>query len=89
VLLAWERATPADRAILEELVQGWSPVAMRRVSELLARYDTLAPTLEIIGEHLARARQTLRGLPDSDGRTGLLGLTEFLARQTEALGVCA
>jgi octaprenyl-diphosphate synthase len=89
VLLAWERATPAERARLEEMVQNWQPAFMRRVSELLVRYATLPSTLEILAQHLDRARQALHGLPESDGRAGLLGLTDFLARQTEALGVCA
>jgi geranylgeranyl pyrophosphate synthase len=45
--------------------------------------------LEIIQQYLEKARQTLRGLPDSNGRAGLLGLTEYLARQAVVLGVCA
>ena len=61
----------------------------RKPREGAEHHDTLAPTVEAINENLARARQALRGLPKSDGRTGLQGLTEFLARQTEALGVCA
>ncbi|MSU59529.1 MAG: polyprenyl synthetase family protein [Pedosphaera sp.] len=89
VLLAWERAAAGERVRLEEMIQDWQPGLMPRVSELLARHDTLAPTLEILGQHLDRAREALRGLPDSDGRTSLLGLTDFLTRQTEALGVCA
>lgn len=87
VLLAWERATPAERARLEEMVSNWQPAFMRRVSELLVRYETLPNTLEVLGQHLDAARQALRGLPASEGRVGLMELTEFLARQTEALGV--
>ena len=87
VLLAWERATPAERARLEEMVQNWQPAFMRRVSELLVRYETLPTTLEVLAQHLEAARQRLDGLPVSEGRAGLMGLTDFLARQTEALGV--
>jgi octaprenyl-diphosphate synthase len=89
VLLAWERATPAEQARLEEMIQNWQPPHMRRVSELLVRYATLATTVETLTEHLEAARQALHELPDSEGRAGLVGLTDFLARQTEALGVCA
>jgi len=88
LLLTWERATPADRTELEDLIANWHPVAMRRVTELLAQYEMLGPSLELIEDYLVKARQTLRALPDTEGRTGLQGLTEFLARQTEALGVC-
>ena len=89
VLLAWERATPAERARLEEMVQNWQPPHLRRVSELLVRYATLATTVETLTKHLDAARQALSALPESEGRSGLMGLTDFLARQTEALGVCA
>ena len=87
VLLAWERATPAERARLEEMIQNWQPAFMRRVSELLVRYETLPSTLEVLTQHLDAARQALGGLPGSAGRAGLMQLTDFLARQTEALGV--
>ena len=89
LLLTWERATPAERARLEEMIQNWQPPYMRRVSELLARYEARATTLDVLGQHLDRARIELRTLPESEGRAGLLGLTDYLARQTEALGVCA
>jgi octaprenyl-diphosphate synthase len=85
VLLAWERATASDRAKLETLVQHWQPGSLPRVSELLGRYETLGPTVEIIEQYLAQARETLRSLPESDGRSGLFGVTEYLARQTGML----
>jgi len=88
LLLTWERATPAERAELEELIANWHPGALVRVSELLARHEMFGPSLEVIGVYLAKARQTLRALPETDGRAGLQGLTDFLARQTEVLGVC-
>jgi octaprenyl-diphosphate synthase len=89
VLLLWERASAADRAQLEELVQGWPAGAMARVGAMLAQYDTRAPSLECVYQHLKKARQMLRVLPESHGRNCLLSLTEHLARQTEALGICA
>src|SRR6266571_5279016 len=85
VLLTWERATISDRAKLEALVQTWQPSSLPRVSELLTRYETLGPTVEIIGQYLDQARETLRSLPESDGRAGLFGVTEYLARQTGML----
>ncbi len=88
LLLTWERATAAERTELEELITNWQPSAMVRVSALLARHETLGPSLEVIGDYLAKARQTLRALPETEGRVGLQALTDFLARQTDALGVC-
>lgn len=88
LLLTWERATPNDRAELEELIANWRPEAMERVSGLLARYESLGPSLEVLGDYLAKARQTLQGLPEADGRAGLHSLAGYLARRTELLGVC-
>ncbi len=85
VLLAWERANAADRTRLETLVQAWQPGSFARVTELLTRYETLAPSLELIERYLTQARQSLRSLPESGGRAGLAGVTDYLARQTAAL----
>jgi octaprenyl-diphosphate synthase len=89
VLLLWERADAADRACVQELVEGWQADSMTRLGELLAKYETLGASLEIIHQYLERAREMLRALPASSGRAGLLGLTEYLARQADVLGVCA
>src|SRR5256712_11441505 len=89
VLLLWERADMVDRRRLEELVQCWQNDSMERMTKLLAQYETLGTALETIHEYLKIARQRLFSLPTSEGRAGLLGLTEYLARQAGALGVCA
>jgi len=89
VLLLWERADASDRALLQELVQGWQSASMPRVAELLSRFETLSASLEILNGYLARARQMAQVLPSSNARSGLIGLTEYLARQADALGVCA
>ena len=86
VLLLWERADAADRARLRELVEGWQADSMKRLAELLARHEALVASLEIIRQYLEQARQSLLALPASNGRAGLLGLTEYLAHQAEALG---
>jgi octaprenyl-diphosphate synthase len=86
VLLLWERADAAERARLQKLVQGWQAGSMRVMARLLAKHEALAASLEILGQHLDKARRALQTLPVSSGQAGLLGLTEYLARQTEALG---
>jgi octaprenyl-diphosphate synthase len=89
VLLLWERATPADRAQLKGLIENWQPAALAQIGVLLAKYDTLTSSMESIHQYLERARQMLQALPESQARAGLLGLTDYLARQTDALAVCA
>ena len=89
ILLLWERADSADRRQIEEAVQCWQSDSLNRITRLLGQYETLGPSLETIHEYLEIARQQLRNLPASEGRACLLALTEYFARQTDALGVCA
>jgi octaprenyl-diphosphate synthase len=88
VLLAWERANGGDRVHLESLIQEWQPKNLGGVNELLVKYETFGPSLDIIAKYLEQARGALRGLPESDGRAGLFKLADFLAQQTGALAVC-
>jgi len=89
VLLLWERASAADRKRLEVLIKDWQSSGLPDVGALLSKYDTLAPSVEVIAQYLEKARKMLRALPESPGRDCLFGLTEYLARQTGELGVCA
>jgi octaprenyl-diphosphate synthase len=86
LLLLWDRADGADRASLRKLVEGWQASSMKRLEELLAKYDALGASLEIVHQYLEHSRRSLQALPASNGRSGLLGLTEYLARQADALG---
>lgn len=85
VLLAWERATAEERARLEALLGNWQPGAFAEVNAALRRHGTLKPTVDLIERYLVQARQSLRSLPESVGRAGLLGVTDYLAQQTAAL----
>jgi octaprenyl-diphosphate synthase len=86
ILLVWERADAKDRARLQELVQGWQTSSIEQISELLLKYEALNASIEIVHQYVEQSRRILRTLPASTGRTGLLGLTEYLAHQTDALG---
>lgn len=87
VLLAWERANVADRAQLEGLIQTWQPENLPAVNEMLVRYETFEPSLQVIAKYLEQARRALKALPESGGRAGLFGLADFLAQQTAVLTV--
>jgi octaprenyl-diphosphate synthase len=89
VLLLWERANGVDRARLEALVQDCRNGALSEVGALLSKYETLAPSLKSVHSYLETARQALGELPESRGRESLLGLTDHLALQTDALGIHA
>lgn len=89
VLIALNGARGAERTKLLGLLQAWEP---RRFPELLTVLDAhaaLEGSCEAVQEQLTAARQKLAGLPDSPSRAGLAGLTDYLARQTEALALPA
>ncbi|HEY5914018.1 MAG TPA: polyprenyl synthetase family protein [Verrucomicrobiae bacterium] len=85
LLLAWEQADGPDRAQLSHLVQAYGPGSVKGIGDLLAKYQTLGASLGVMRQYLDRARQILLSLPLSDGRAGLLGLADYLGRQTDAL----
>ncbi len=85
MLLLWERANEADRRQVQELIRNWNSGGFPVISRLLAKYDTLAPSVELIHDYLLKARQLLHVLPESHGRASLIGLTGYLGRQTDAL----
>ena len=87
LLLAWDRATTADRAGLEDLIKNWQPVNFDGVKALLLKYETFGPSIQEIERFLDQARRALQALPASPGRGGLLDMTEFIAQQTGTLAV--
>ncbi len=89
ILRFWQRASSVEKARLQDLIQNWDSQSLAPVLEMLSKHETLTESLEIIHQYLNRARQTLQALPESGNRAGLAGLTDYLARQTDTLGLCA
>jgi octaprenyl-diphosphate synthase len=88
LLLAWERADTGDRERLEQMIQNWRPENLPAINELLEKYGTFEPSLEVVGNYLDQARQALAILPKGPGRNDLANLADFLAQQIETLAVC-
>lgn len=86
VLLALERAEAPERERIQGLISAWQPGSLKRLLKLLAKYEALETSLASVRDYLEQARRILAPLPLSEGRAGLLGLTDHLARQTDALG---
>ena len=88
LLLAWERANSEERARLENLIQNWQPEHFPFVNELLSKYETFEPSLQVVEKYLQQARTALNNLPKNNGSAGLFDLADFLAQQIEILAVC-
>ena len=87
MIIVRERATPQDQNHLRQRLENWEPAFLPEIIEFIEKYDAFAECRAVIHHHLNAARQVLLALPSSEGRAGLLGMTEFLAEQIEALGV--
>ena len=89
VLVVLERADAADQTRLKEFIQQWRPHYHQRILELLGQYGALPESRAAIHQYIQAARVALDAVPASASRAALTGLTEFLAQQTDALGVPA
>lgn len=89
ILKFWHRAGEAERAELRGRIEDWQPEYLAPVVDTLLKHDVLGESLATIHQYLSRARQVLKGLPESSNLSGLSGLTDYLSRQADALGVCA
>jgi octaprenyl-diphosphate synthase len=86
LLLAVERAAPAERAAIEAMVREWVPESVPSLLRILHRHHALADSQAAVREHLESARQKLGVLPGTKSRSGLAGLADYLAVQTDSLG---
>lgn len=87
ILVVLEQGNAADQAQLREYIQNWDSQFFPGILRLLEKYDAQNVSSGIIKHFLELARQSLKSLSDTISRTALVGLTEFLAEQTDALGV--
>jgi octaprenyl-diphosphate synthase len=89
VLLALERASAQERACIQSWIGDWGAQYFPHLLDLLDAHDVLGGSRRVIHQHLQMARQKLTALPQSEGRAGLAGLTEYLACQADSLGASA
>ncbi len=87
ILIVRDRASAEDRNRLRHWLANWEPAFLAGVVELMVKYEAFAESRSVIQQYLVAAREALMALPPGEARSGLGGLTEFLAEQTEALGV--
>jgi len=87
IILAFERATAAERKGLAELLRRWEPRRLPRLLATLARYAALPDSRKLVHRLCRAARQALAGLAANAGRDALAVVAEFLAQQAGALGV--
>ena len=85
MLLLLECVGPGERARIRSLVQHWKPEAFPQLLTLLHHHQTLQGSRQALQQYLQSARRTLMILPESESRTALSGLADYLHQQTDAL----
>lgn len=86
LLIVLEHGEPSAREKLKAMIREWRPLYFPQVLALLKRHSALEESRQVIRRHLSAARRALDVLPDTPSRAALLALSDFLLRQTEALG---
>ena len=89
LLLALERASADERVRLEAWVQDWKPEDFPKLLLALNACQALEGSRDAVHQYLDASRQKLGTLPPSAGRSGLEGLADYLAGQTDALGTAS
>jgi octaprenyl-diphosphate synthase len=85
VLVALERADESERPRLEKMLAAWEPSQLPALLATLKRHNALAESRASVDQYLAMAREQIKLLPETDSRSALRELTDFLAEQTAAL----
>ncbi len=86
LLIVLEQANETARTKLRSMVQDWRPLYFPQVLALLKRFAALKESQGVIRRYVQSARQALEALPESPSRLALFRLSDFLVRQTDALG---
>lgn len=84
ILIMLERMEPGDRAKMEQILGEWRPEHLGELRKQLQIYDTLEGSRAAVYQYLELARKALEMLPETESRSALLELTDYLARQTAA-----
>jgi len=85
VIWLTERCGNAERGELNAWLKDWKPQYFPKLLAALLAHDALAECRRAVQQHVQAAGQQLAGLPENLARTGLFGLTEYLAVQVARL----
>lgn len=86
LLMLLEDVSSEERVRVEEWLRNWRPHFFERVGEMMVSHDVLRRSQRVIWDYLAESQKALSMLPDSDGTRALSAVSNFLGRQTVALG---
>jgi octaprenyl-diphosphate synthase len=86
LLLALEQAPAPVRARIQAMVLDWEPRSFSALLKILREYRALEGARKSVYQYLQAAREKLGLLPETESRASLTELTDYLTKQTAALG---
>ena len=86
-LVAHHPLRGGEQARVRSLIEDWDSKNFAEIFELLRRYRALTQSQTIIYREIERAQQAIGRVSGNEGSLALVALGDFLAQQTEALGV--
>jgi len=87
ILIILENGSNSDRLMLQNCIESLEPNDMEKIFELLLKYDALKGTQRVVKQYIKNAQRGLEQFKQSKGVDALAALGDYLAQQTEALGV--
>jgi geranylgeranyl pyrophosphate synthase len=87
ILILLEQGTDSEQARVRSLVENWAPKNFPEIFELLNRHNALTQSQTIIYQQIERAQEAVTRVSQSENSQALVALGDYLAQQTDALGV--
>ena len=87
ILILLEQGTASEQAEVRAAIENWSPKNFPTIFELLGRHNALNQSQTIIYQEIERAQEAVARVSQSENAQALVALGDYLAQQTDALGV--
>ena len=87
ILILLEQGSASEQAAVRVAIENWSPKNFPTIFELLARHNALNQSQTIIYQEIERAQEAVARVSQSENAQALVALGDYLAQQTDALGV--
>ncbi|MBM3878786.1 MAG: polyprenyl synthetase family protein [Verrucomicrobia bacterium] len=85
VIVTLERASLAERVLVQELIRGWEPRHLPRLRQFMERYDAVGESCEVIHGYCRKSCDCLQALTPNDGVQALLRAAGFLTDEADRL----
>lgn len=87
ILILLEQGTETEKRRVRSLIENWDAKDLPEIFELFSRHNALNQSQTIIDQEIKRAQVAVGRVSQSESSQALVALGDYLAQQTDALGV--